>query len=141
MALRLDDLKKAPTKAPVIPLEFSESTYESVAVVELAERPQTLKQEKTTLRPWQNLEDRNEGPRTLAAKEALAKARIRVERNEEQAKAFRAGMTAPEIEERLEMTLKEREKFFQFEKESGLENSKIRGNSPFVNFFRDLLRQ
>lgn len=131
MALRLDDLKKAPTKAPVIPLEFSESTYEAAAP----------KPEKSTLRPWQNLEDRNEGPRTLAAKEALAKARLRVERNEEQAKAFRAGMTAPEIEERLEMTLKEREKFFQFEKESGLESSKIRGNSPFVNFFRDLLRQ
>lgn len=140
MALRLDDLKKASSKTPAIPLEFSESAYESASQVEKPQ-PQILKSEKTTLRPWQNLEDRSEGPRTLAAKEALAKARIRVERNEEQAKAFRAGMTAPEIEERLETTLKEREKFFQFEKESGLENSKIRGNSPFVNFFRDLLRQ
>lgn len=140
MALRLDDLKKASSKTPAIPLEFSESAYESASQVEKPQS-QILKSEKTTLRPWQNLEDRSEGPRTLAAKEALAKARIRVERNEEQAKAFRAGMTAPEIEERLETTLKEREKFFQFEKESGLENSKIRGNSPFVNFFRDLLRQ
>jgi DNA-nicking Smr family endonuclease len=128
MALRLDDIKsvKKPQRTPAPTPAFDEQVYEQTA---------------TKLRPWQN-EEQFEGTRTYAAKEAVERARERTRLNDELARELRQGHVGQETELDLKRRELEREKFFDFTQETmEAEQKKIRVSSPFVKFFRDLLRQ
>lgn len=149
MALRLDDIKqpKRPAKAKGQPFEsapinttFEPEVYETV-MDELNGSGEKNSSSLDKLRPWQN-EDHREGPRTYAAKEAVTRARERARLNEELAAKLRQGHTDELVEQRLKQARLERERFFDFQEKS-IESSekKIRVSSPFVKFFRDLLRQ
>jgi hypothetical protein len=138
MALRLDDLKsKNKITSAVKVMEFSDSDYERHVDTETLD-------EKTNsqLRPWQGLESVEFETRTYAANEAVQRAREKAKKNERQAMELREGFVSDQMINHLKQQQEQRDKFFNFhDRESSLEESKIRTSSVFVKFFRDLVRQ